>query len=135
MPSVAPNTRLERKTSIWNLELGSCILVGASDSKSDWRAIQVRASAGTRPCHHDRGRSTMEWIGAFHDRTNRCCLGVARKQADQMLSCSAPSMQPKRGIDCLSERSGARLNADERDRTDECSVSWTIRRPVDQHAN
>ena len=37
---------------------------------------------GTRPCHHDRGRSTMEWIGAFHDRTNRCCLGVARKQAD-----------------------------------------------------
>ena len=37
--------------------------------------------------------STMEWIGAFHDRTNRCCLGVARKQADQMSSHSAPSMQ------------------------------------------
>ena len=36
---------------------------------------------------------------------------------------SAPSMQWKRGIDCFSERYCAGLNADERDRTDECFVS------------
>ena len=35
----------------------------------------------------------------------------------------------------MPERSGASLNADERDRTDECSVSWTKRRPVDQLTN
>ena len=66
MPSIAPNTRLAGKTSIWNLEPGSCTF------------------AGTCPCHHDRGHSTMVWIGAFHDRTNWCCLVIARKQADQM---------------------------------------------------
>ena len=31
---------------------------------------------------HDRGHSTMEWVGALHDRTNWCCLVIARKQAD-----------------------------------------------------
>ena len=43
---------------------------------------QVRALAGTYTCHHDRSHSTMEWVGAFHDRTNWCCLVIARKQAD-----------------------------------------------------
>ena len=70
----------KRSFGIWNL--GHVLSPGQSDSRSDWRSIQVRALAGTRPCHHDRGDSTMGWIGAFHDRTNWCCLVVARKQGD-----------------------------------------------------
>ena len=65
---------------------------GKVDSRSDWRSIQDRSLAGTRLCHHDRGSSTMEWIGAFYDRTNRCRLRVTWKQTDQMSSHSAPSM-------------------------------------------
>ena len=41
----------------------------------------------------EEGSPTMEWIGAIHDRTNWCCLGVSWKQIDQMSSHSAPSMQ------------------------------------------
>ena len=55
--------------------------------------VTRRALAGTCTCHYDRSHSTMEWVGAFHDRTNWCCLVIARKQADQMSSYSAPSMQ------------------------------------------
>ena len=127
-------TRTENfRSGTWNL--GDVFSSWQSDSRTNWRSIQVRSLAGTRSCHHDRGSQTMEWIGAFHGRTNWCRLGASWKQIDQMSSHSAPSMQWKRGIDCFSERSCAYLNADERDRTDECFVSWTIRRPVDKFAN
>ena len=74
----------KRRSGTWNL--GHVFSSGQSDSRSDWRSIQVRALAGTRPCHHDRGRSTMEWIGAFHDRTNWCCL--IRCHPTQLRRCS-----------------------------------------------
>ena len=64
--------------------LGHVLSPGEGDSRSDWRSIQVRALVGTCTCHHDRVHSTMEWICAFHDKTNWCCLVIARKQADQM---------------------------------------------------
>ena len=79
MPSAAPSTRFARKNV--NLEpgnLGHVLSPGQGDSRSDWRSIQVRALAGTCTCYHDRSHSTMEWVGTFHDRTNWCCLVIAR---------------------------------------------------------
>ena len=38
------------------------------------RGKVIRGALGApSKCHHDRGHSTMEWVGAFHDRTNWCC--------------------------------------------------------------
>ena len=71
-------TRKEKlRSGSWNL--GHVFSSWQCDSRSDWRSIQVRSLAGTRSCHHDRGNSAMEWIGAFYDRTNWCRLGVTWK--------------------------------------------------------
>ena len=76
----AHDSQGKRHFGTWNL--GHVLSPGQGDSRSDWRSIQVRALTGTCTCHHDRSHATMEWVGAFHDRTKWCCLVIARKQAD-----------------------------------------------------
>ena len=49
-------------------------------------SIKVQSLVGTRSRHRDRRSPIMEWIGALHDRTNWCRLGVSWKQTDQMSS-------------------------------------------------
>ena len=68
------------------LRSGTVFSSWQSDSRSDWYSIQVMSLTGTRSCHHDRVSPTMEWIGALHDRTNWCRLGVSWKPIDQMSS-------------------------------------------------
>ena len=60
--------------------MGHVFSSGQSDSRSDWRSIQVGALAGTRPCHHDRGRSTM------HSSTRQ--IGVVwLSHGNKLISC------------------------------------------------
>ena len=132
MPSVVLNTppaQGKLRSGTWNL--GDVFSSWQSDSRSDWCSIQVRSLVGTSSCHYDRGSPAMEWMGALHDRTNWCRLGVSWKK---LIRCH-PTQLRRCSEREVSERSGANLNADERYITDECFVSWTIRRLVDKFAN
>ena len=81
--SRAQHTTRQGKTSIWNLEPGSCAFAGSKVTRG---AIGAPSKSGLwlGPARVIMTEDVQQWrwIGAFHDRTNRCCLVIARKQAD-----------------------------------------------------
>ena len=78
----------------------------------------------------------QQWCGSVHSTTGQ--IGVVwLSHGNKLIRCHPTQLHrcSEREISIVSEWSGTNFNTDERDRIDECSVSWTIRRPVDQSAN
>ena len=79
----------------------------------------------------------QQWSGSVHSTTGQ--IGVVwLSHGNKLIRCLPTQLRrcsEREFSIAFSERSCANLDADERDRNDECSVSWTIRRLVDRFAN
>ena len=136
MPSVVPNTRLARKTSIWHLKTWVMYFRRGKVTRGPMGA-PPKSGLWLGPACVIMTKAVQQWSESVHSTTGQ--IGVVWvSHGNKLIRChshSTPSMQRKRSIDCLSERSCAISMPDERDRTDERLVSRTTRRPVDKFAN
>ena len=79
----------------------------------------------------------QQWSGSVHSTTRQIGV-VSVSHGNKLIRCHPTQLRrcSRREVSIASlKRLFANLNADERDRTDECFVSWTIRGPVDKFAN